>query len=82
MEFRIPESKREAVESGHQISYKTTCAPSEGSHQLAYPRSLIRDFAGHSESSQESNASSGRLISESLLGSQAILLESMVLNNQ
>ena len=33
-------------ESGHSISYKISCAPSENTDQPAHPRNLIRIFAG------------------------------------
>ena len=33
--------------TGHSISYKIACAPSEDSDQPAHPRSLIRVVAGH-----------------------------------
>ena len=45
-------------EPGHNISYKTACASSNDIDQSAYPRSLIRVFAGRSVGIQESKASS------------------------
>ena len=43
----IRDNESRLYELGHSISYKTTCAPSEGSDQPPHLRSLSRAFAGH-----------------------------------